>query len=295
MINPTIIQFLIPFFLLIIAHSAKTLITDHHKLVYTQCSNHTSPNPSHVLLLPNLFQELITHSSKAAFFKTIVGDEKTAISGLFQCRKDLSSDECRNCVITSSDLSENLCGKILPARIQLRGCYVRYEGEEDGAEPETDAGPEQILHRACSKRKIKRDKFEVIKYAAFGEVERCVTSENGFCELAYESIRVSAQCVGSLRSTCDCGECVARAAEIACEDECRYSAAGEVYADGCFLSYDYIGEGGFGTYKGGGDRSPKLVAIVVGGLAVLAVGVGLCYFTKSCWKKKDVVIFGMFN
>lgn len=36
-----------------------------------------------------------------------------------------------------------------------------------------------------------------------------------------------------------------------------------------------------------GDRSPKLVAIVVGSFVILALGIGLCSFAKSCGKKND--------
>lgn len=36
-----------------------------------------------------------------------------------------------------------------------------------------------------------------------------------------------------------------------------------------------------------GGSSFKLVAIVVGGLAVLSLGLGFCYFMMSCGKKKD--------
>lgn len=101
-----------------------------------------------------------------------------------------------------------------------------------------------------------------MKYAAFAAVERCVMSENGFCEMMYESIHVLAQCVGSLRS-CDCGECVNRAVEIACEDEsCRYSVGGEIYIEGCFITYDYR-DGGFGTFNGGGKMLYKLLLPLV--------------------------------
>ncbi|XP_047970997.1 plasmodesmata-located protein 4-like [Salvia hispanica] len=250
-----------------ITHSSET-----HKLVYTQCSNRTSPNPS---LLPILFQQLITHSSQSTFFKTIVANEQTAISGSFQCMKHLSSYECESCVARSS----SLCGESLAARIQLHGCSVRYEDDDDGAEAEAEAENNKILRWGCSERRIERGGFEDVKYAALGMVESCVMSENGFCEMMYESIHVLAQCGESL-SSCECGECVHRAVEIACEERCRYSVSGQVYVDGCFLSYVYRDEGG-------GGSSPKLVALVVGGLAILSVGAGLCYFMKSCGKKKD--------
>lgn len=227
-------------------NSITTVITDNHKLVYTQCPNHDSPSSSNSSLLSSLFQEFTTRSSKTKFFETIVANDNTAISGTFQCWNNLSPDECRACVSKFQALSKNECGDNVPIRIQLDGCYAHYQ-EGDG--PETDSWPNELLHRACSKRKIKKIGFQEMKYKAFQALESGVMmSENGFYEMKYESIRVVAQCAGSLRP-CDCGECVNNAGEIACEDECRYSVSGEIYLDSCFVSYDYIRDRGFGGYS----------------------------------------------
>lgn len=113
------------------------------------------------------------------------------------------------------------------------------------------AGPGQVLHRACSRGRIRKSGFEEMKNAAFAAVESGVMmSENGFCEITYESIHVVAQCAGRL-GRCDCSECVGYAVRIGGEDECRYSVSGEVYMDRCFISYDYRGRS-FGDYKGEG-------------------------------------------
>ncbi|KAG8380403.1 hypothetical protein BUALT_Bualt06G0011700 [Buddleja alternifolia] len=196
---------------------------------------------------------------------------------------DLSPNDCKTCVSKLPFLSNHLCGKRLPSRIHLSGCYARYQAE-DG--PETYSRPDQLLHRACSKRKVKKNGFEEMKYAAFSALESGVVSGDGFFETTYEAIHVVAQCEGSLRA-CDCGECVYNAVQMAMA-ECRYSVSGEVYLDSCFISYSYYGdEHGFGGYSFEGKGSPKLVAITIGGLAVLILGLALCYFIKSCGKKKD--------
>ncbi|KAL0283997.1 UNVERIFIED_CONTAM: Plasmodesmata-located protein 4 [Sesamum angustifolium] len=233
-------------FVLILQSVNSTLIIDgHHKLIYNQCSNQsTSLNPYRSSLLSGLFQEFIAQSSQSRFFQTIVADDETAISGRFQCRNDLTPEECRSCVSNFQALSEDLCGKNLPARIQLSGCYVHYQ-EEDGAE--ADPGTDRVLHQACSKHRVKKNGYEEMKYAALAALDSCVVSGNGFCETTYEAIHVVGQCAGSLRA-CDCGACVDSAARIA-EDECRYSVSGEIYLDGCFVSYEYNGGHGFGSYS----------------------------------------------
>ncbi|KAI3459045.1 hypothetical protein Pfo_015708 [Paulownia fortunei] len=258
--NPCILQVLILCSVLIL-HSVNTLIIDNQKLVYSQCSNQTSPNPSHSSLLSALFQEFMARSSQSRFFETIVADDTIAISGTFQCRNDLSPDDCRSCVSKFPDMSTD-----------------------------TNSRPDQLLHRACSKHKVNKNDFEEMKYAAFAALESGVMNGNGFCEMTYESIHVVAQCAGSL-GACDCVECVNNAVQIAAEDECRYSVSGEIYLDSCFISYDYYRNHGFGGYSdednGKGDKSPKLVAIVIGGLAVLSVGLAFCYFMRSFGKEKD--------
>ncbi|KAL8052216.1 hypothetical protein ABFX02_06G198300 [Erythranthe guttata] len=293
--NPLIILHVLILHFVLILHHVNTITTNNHNnLVYTQCPNHPSPNidPSRSSLISSLFQEFVNQSTQSRFFETIVADEKTAISGTFQCRYNLSPNECRSCVSKFPIIiSKNICGKNnnnLPSRIQLFGCYAHYQ-EENGLE--TNSRPDQLLHRACSKRKIKKHGFEEMKYAAFSSLENDVMmSRSGFFETNYESIHVLAQCAGSLRA-CDCGECVDSAVKIAYEDECRYSISGEIYLESCFVSYDYTSDHGFGGYsdedKGIRDGSPKLVAIVVGGLAVASLGLALCYCTKSCGKKRD--------
>lgn len=39
--------------------------------------------------------------------------------------------------------------------------------------------------------------------------------------------------------------------------------------------------------KGIGGKSPKSIAIVLGGIAALTLGIAFCYFMRSCGKKKD--------
>ncbi|PIN16728.1 hypothetical protein CDL12_10603 [Handroanthus impetiginosus] len=285
--NHSILQVLILWFLLIL-HSVKT--ENNHELIYSKCPNQTSPNPSHSSLVSALFQEFIAQSSKSKFFDTIVADDRTAISGSFQCRHDLSPDECKSCVSRIKFLSTNLCGKNAPSRIQLSGCYFHYQEDEDETYDSIYKPHNHVLHRKCSKHKVKKSKYEEMKFAAFSALENgVVISGKGFFETKYESIYVLAECDGSL-GACDCGECVNDAVLIDGEDECRYSVSGEVYMERCFIKYEFGGRGSGGNSfgdNGGGDRSPKLVAIVVGGLAAILLGSAFFYFIRSCGKKKD--------
>ncbi|KAL2526333.1 Cysteine-rich repeat secretory protein 39 [Abeliophyllum distichum] len=170
----------------------------------------------------------------------------------------------------------------MPDRIQLSGCYIHYQ--PDGVE----TSRVQLLHKTCSKHKLKKGRFEEVKYEAFAEVENGVLSGNGFYETVYELIHVMAQCEENL-GACECGECVSSAAQIA-EEECKYSISGEVYLDSCFISYKYHGDE-FGSYSDQDDkeegRSTKLIAIVIGGITAFSLGITFCFLMRSCGKKKD--------
>ncbi|MCD7459343.1 hypothetical protein HAX54_040670 [Datura stramonium] len=144
-----------------------------------------------------------------------------------------------------------------------------------------------MLHKVCSKKMAKSPSFSEEMSYAFGEIESCGMNGNGFCDLSYGKFHVMSQCVGNLRS-CDCGECVNKAMQIV-HDECSYSLAGEIYLDGCYLSYSYgknkissdLDEG-----KGSKEGTQKLAAIVVGGI-VAAILLGVVYYFMKSWGKKD--------
>ncbi|KAL3520610.1 hypothetical protein ACH5RR_018759 [Cinchona calisaya] len=236
---------------------------DYNKLVYNHCKNQTSndhPTESLSPILSALFQELSKQSSKSKFFVTSTGDEKMALSGLFQCRGDLSNQDCYSCVNKLPELSNSLCGQSLPARVQLSGCSIRYQA--DGV---VQTSQFQLLHSACSGENGLIG-FQEKRDAAFSAVQECILSGQGFCDETCDSIHVMAQCDGIL-GVCDCGECVNTAVEIA-REECGYSVSGEIYLDGCFITYSYQTNGFSGDWDEG-SSSGKLVAIVIGGIALI--------------------------
>ncbi|CAN4096178.1 unnamed protein product [Withania somnifera] len=280
--------FLIKIFLLnFMLQFSSTNNIDLHHLVFTTCTqNQTFQNydiSKLSIIVSSLFQEFLVKSLESKFFETYGGDEKIAILGLFQCRNDLNYYECHLCTNRLIDIYRHFCGERIPVRVQLSGCYLDYKFEE-----ESKISKLQMLHKVCSKKRVKSRGFlEEMSYA-FAEIESCgMNNGNGFCDLSYGKVHVMAQCVGNFGS-CDCGECVSKAVQIL-HDECAYSLAGEVYLDGCYLNYNYgknkissdIDEG-----KNSGEGRQKLAAIVAGGIvATILLGV-VFYFLKS-WGKKD--------
>ncbi|KAF3674598.1 Cysteine-rich repeat secretory protein 56 [Capsicum annuum] len=121
--------FLVTFTMLKLTPLAKS-DSDYTKLVYKGCAKQDLSDPSGVYsqALSSLFGTLVSQSSKYKFYKTSTGSGQSTISGLFQCRGDLSNVGCYKCVSGLPILIDKLCGsKPVAARIQLFGCYMLYE------------------------------------------------------------------------------------------------------------------------------------------------------------------------
>ncbi|WMV17798.1 hypothetical protein MTR67_011183 [Solanum verrucosum] len=104
--------------------------SDYTNLIYKGCAKQDLSDPSGVYsqALSSLFGTLVSQSSKSKFYKTSTGSGQSTISGLFQCRGDLSNVDCYKCVSGLPILIDKLCGsKPVAARIQLYGCYMLYE------------------------------------------------------------------------------------------------------------------------------------------------------------------------
>ncbi|KAK9291441.1 hypothetical protein L1049_019389 [Liquidambar formosana] len=272
-------------------------IPDYNSLVYKTCANQiftTQSGDSYAQTLSSLFQALISQSSNSKFFKTTAGDEQTAMSGLFQCRGDISDGDCRDCVGTISEIANNLCGETVAARIQLFGCYMQYEYETDESSSPDNSGSPELLYKTCGESMATAEPsgFGEMMAAAFAAVESGVVSNNGFYRVEYEKVVVLAQCGGDLGG-CDCGECVNNALQIA-KDGCQNSVSGQIYMDSCFVIYTYYPDGIPGDSQpegggggGGGNNTGKTMAIAVGAVAAIFFGFLFLAFLKSRGKKDE--------
>lgn len=210
-------------------------LSDHSSLVYKNCTNQTFSMLANSQSLSNLFQELVSHSSKSKFFKTSkLSNEEKPISGLYQCRGDINNEECSNCVNSLPDMSNNLCKEARAARVQLNGCYMRYEPEGGSKLFDHD---HHLLHKTCGERNEVDPRFEDIRAGAFATMKGAIAGGDRFYKSSYLVVEVMAQCVEDW-NICECSECVNYAVQIA-EEECGEAFLGEFYLDKCFLSYSY--------------------------------------------------------
>nr|KYP74128.1 Cysteine-rich repeat secretory protein 56 [Cajanus cajan] len=260
---------------------------DNTNFVYKGCAVqklHDSSSQN----LKTLLVSLVAQAEQKAFFTTTSGEGQNVIMGLYQCRGDLSNTACYDCVSKISDMLENLCGKVVAARVQLIGCYLRYEVVGFKQVPET-----QLLYKVCgSKMEGYDDGFEERRDSAFGMVESGV--KNGgklFYTGSYQSLYVLGQCEGDLAKD-DCGDCV-KSAEDQAKAECGDSVSAQVYLHKCFISYSFYPKGGsksnMSSFPGslGNQDTLRTIALAVGAFAALGFLIACLLFLKSVLKKKD--------
>nr|GEY44070.1 hypothetical protein [Tanacetum cinerariifolium] len=111
---------LLLFFVFLLASTTNyaTATTDLQAFIYKTCSNNqTLQKQTTNLTLNILFTKLVSQSSTTNFFQTTV----THITGLYQCRSDLSHTKCHTCVQTLTNTIQTSC---YTARAQLLGCYM---------------------------------------------------------------------------------------------------------------------------------------------------------------------------
>ncbi|XP_038889290.1 uncharacterized protein LOC120079196 [Benincasa hispida] len=221
--------------ILIIPHSHSE--SDHTALVYHHCTNNQPPTSTSMSeALSFLFESFIKQSTNSTFHRQTTTQNGVPISAEYQCRGDMSLVGCKSCVTQLGILSNRLCAGAETGRVQLRGCYVRYEA--DGEEVKDEYG--ELVHKECGERAEGGGGGGGGYEVALWEVEEGILrSESGYFEARNEGVRVVAQCEGALLGLgmgCGCAECVSGAVEVLRQD-CRGSLDGVVYLDGCYVTY----------------------------------------------------------
>ncbi|CAM8911721.1 unnamed protein product [Rhodiola kirilowii] len=263
---------------------------DYTTFVYKGCARQGLSDPTGLYsqALAALFGSLVSQSSKARFYKTTSGGGQSTITGLFQCRGDLSNADCFNCVSKIPVMTDRLCGKVVAARVQLYGCYMLYE-----VAGFTQISGLEMLYKTCSVTNVAGVGFAERRDMAFQVMSNGVVSNHGFFTTSYESVFVLGQCEGDVGDA-DCGGCVKTAIQKA-QVECGSSISGQIYLHKCFISYNYFPNGvprnipssSPSSSSGSGQNIGKTVAIILGGAAAVGFVVVCLMFTRNLLKKKD--------
>ncbi|XP_027188047.1 plasmodesmata-located protein 1-like isoform X2 [Cicer arietinum] len=263
--------------------------SDNTNVVYKGCSEQKLGQQSSQNL-QSLLSSLVSASGQKTFAATTTGDGQNAITGVYQCRGDLSTSDCYLCVSKIPNKLNKLCGgDVAAARIQLSGCYLRYEVAGFKQEPQT-----QLLYKVCGSKKVKDGGvgFEEKRDSAFGMVENGVKSGGSlFYTGNYMSLYVLGQCEGNLGND-DCGDCVKSAQEQA-KLVCGDSISAQIYLFSCFVSYSFYPNGApsmsssSSSSSGGNPHAERTVALAVGGVAAIGFLIVCLMFLKSVFKKRS--------
>lgn len=237
--RPLLLLLSVFFFTILSFFPSVMTATDYTNLVYKGCADQKFEDPTGIYSqnLKSLFDSLTSQAAQKTYSTSTSGDGQNAITGWYQCRGDLVTNQCYDCVSKIPNMANKLCGKVIAARVQLSGCYLRYEV----------AGFKQIsgtelLYKVCGSIKASGAGFEQKRDSAFDMMEDGVKSGSSlFYTGSYQSVYVLGQCEGDL-ATDDCGDCVKSAVQKVTND-CGDSFSGQIYLHKCYISYSYYPNG----------------------------------------------------
>ncbi|KAD4583992.1 hypothetical protein E3N88_21593 [Mikania micrantha] len=81
-------------------------VSRYTDFVYMKCRNETRLPQS---LVSSLLQELVEKSTVSKFYQTSTGDDTFAVSGKFQCRHDLTINDCHDCIVKTGMYAMGQC------------------------------------------------------------------------------------------------------------------------------------------------------------------------------------------
>ncbi|CAH2044305.1 unnamed protein product [Thlaspi arvense] len=196
-------------------------------------SSNYSPGSSYESDVKFLLNSLADSASLCTYNHFIV----SGISGMYQCRGDLSSrpGDCARCVARAVRILPNICGGACGGALLLEGCFVEYEKAAF-----LGVANKTVLAWMCgtpsgynSGELALTNALVSFVVAYSGKLSRVASSGEA---------QAVAQCTGDL-SARDCQECLMEAKSV-----CGTRARGDVHLAKCYLRYSSRGATGHG-YK----------------------------------------------
>ncbi|KAJ0488806.1 putative Gnk2-like domain-containing protein [Helianthus annuus] len=288
--------FCLSFFIFYLVLSLLSVCTAYSN-VYLKCSqvNFTSMTP-YESNVNSLFTSLVDSASIYNFNKFETSPQNDGVYGLFQCRGDLSSPNCKECVASSVGQLKTTCSLSIGGEIQLEECFVKYDdtsffGAQDKMEVCRKCGPSigydsDVLNRIDG----------ALAYLVGGNGQYFRGGDFG-------SIQGVAQCVQDL-SLSDCQDCLAEASGRL-RSECETSTWGDMYLGKCYIRYadqgKYVcGRHGNGLVNNGNSTSNSsnsraskddimkwIGYIIAAVVTALGAGVGVTFACKNTNKNKN--------
>ncbi|CAL9164811.1 unnamed protein product [Musa hybrid cultivar] len=273
-LNKLHISCLFFFLTLLFPHSTKQS-AKAASFIYSGCSpSKYDPNGPFQNNLTPLLTSIVSGAAQASYNSYKSGDDSSgaAAYGLYQCRNDLSSDDCSNCVQSAVSQLNLVCADSLAASLQLEGCFVRYSNEDFLGKSDTT-----MTYRKCSTSRSDDAEFFRRRDDVLADLQNGVsyrTSSSG-------TVQGYAQCLGDLGAA-DCSACLAQAVGQL-KNACGSALAADVYLAQCYARYWASGHYFRSSADYSDDDIGRTVAIIVGILAGLAlIVVFISFLRKTC-------------
>ncbi|CAA7401398.1 unnamed protein product [Spirodela intermedia] len=236
------------FFLLLLTCLRHSLADDIGSFVYAGCtSTKYLPGTPYQYNLNSLFSTLANAAGFTPFanFTSSFASPPAAVTGLYQCRGDISIPDCQTCVRSGIPRLSSLCSAAYGGALQLQGCYLRY-----GNESFLGQSDKSIAYQKCGPGAGSGNYGDLI-----GMRDSVLAAINVGAGGPYRVARAGyvegmAQCVGDL-SAIQCGGCLADAIN-ALRSACGLAVSGEVYLAKCYAKY--WSKGGYGSPSSHGKQ-----------------------------------------
>nr|XP_043617667.1 plasmodesmata-located protein 6-like [Erigeron canadensis] len=217
-------------FLVVLSEST----TNDSNYIYVQCSplyfDSMTPYESNV---NSLFTSLVDSSSVYNFNKFQISPPSgndDVVYGLFQCRGDLSSSNCKECVTSSVNQLKTNCPVSTGGGIQLDGCLVKYDNSSFFG-----AGNKMEVSKRCGPSVGYEYNSDVLNRVDAALANLIAGNGQYFRSCDYGSIQGVAQCVQDL-SASDCQDCLSEACGRL-RSACVTSTWGDMYLGKCYIRY----------------------------------------------------------
>ncbi|KAI4302252.1 hypothetical protein MLD38_038026 [Melastoma candidum] len=263
--------------------------------VYGGCSQlKYIPGSPYEANLNSLLTSLVNSAIAGTTYNNFTSDSASPSSspqdtvyGVFQCRGDLSADQCSRCVSRSISQVGTLCSGACGGAWQLEGCFVKYDnstflGVEDKTEVVKKCGPPAGYD---SDSLTRRD--AVLGFIAAGGGDTPKAYRVGWSG----NMEAYGQCVQDMTEG-QCGDCLNEAIGRV-KSECGAAKWGGVYLGKCYVRYSEGGDQSRSQPAGGRSSSgtgnndneiEKTLAILIGIIAAVALVIVFIY--KSCEEAK---------
>ncbi|KAK9714891.1 hypothetical protein RND81_06G128300 [Saponaria officinalis] len=192
----------------------------------------------------NLVLLIIDLSSKAStlkFYNDTIVDPPYNVYGLYQCREDLSLDNCNRCIQDALDEIQNVCPSYFEAIVWYQECMLRYSNRSIFSKVETSPSYEEsntshVSNYANFSSVLESSIDSLINYTASSTPLHIAASEN--MVTSTEKLYCFAQCTPDLDIS-GCGACLRRALTqvLNC---CSEITEAMVFLPSCQLRYDNI-------------------------------------------------------